>query len=152
MSQRSQVSRIALCMAKVKVSQLVSQLVTRSPIELLWTAKTPVCPQLCHGCVCKDVKSEKRIQDNFLVSYLLHKSKRGQAKHKTSIFRYNDNTDSRRYRIIEPWGDKMSFFDFCFFKGGETSFVSIFRACGRKRLRLLSTLNARFWKMETSGE
>ena len=39
MSQWSQVSRIALCMAKVKVSQSVSQLVTRSPIELLWTAK-----------------------------------------------------------------------------------------------------------------
>ena len=25
-------------------------------------AKTPVCPQLCHGCVCKNVKSEKRIK------------------------------------------------------------------------------------------
>ena len=35
MSQRSQVSSIALCMAKVKVSELV----TRSPIELFWTAK-----------------------------------------------------------------------------------------------------------------
>ena len=35
MSQWSQVSRIALCMAKVKVTQWV----TRSPIELSWTAK-----------------------------------------------------------------------------------------------------------------
>ena len=43
MSQWSQVSRMALCMAKVKVSdlvsELVSELVTRSPIELFWTAK-----------------------------------------------------------------------------------------------------------------
>ena len=42
MSQRSQVSRVALCMSKVKVlsvSQSVSQSVTRSPIELFWTAK-----------------------------------------------------------------------------------------------------------------
>ena len=39
MSQWSQVSRIALCMAKVKVTQSVSQSVTRSPIELFWTAK-----------------------------------------------------------------------------------------------------------------
>ena len=43
MSQWSQVSRIALCMAKVKVSdsvsESVSELVTRSPIELFWTAK-----------------------------------------------------------------------------------------------------------------
>ena len=34
MSQWSQVSRIALCMAKVNVSQSVSESVTRSPIEL----------------------------------------------------------------------------------------------------------------------
>ena len=42
MSQRSQVSWVALCMSKVKVpsvSQFVSESVTRSPIELLWTAK-----------------------------------------------------------------------------------------------------------------
>ena len=43
MSQWSQVSRIALYMVKVNVTQLVSesvsQSVTRSPIELLWTAK-----------------------------------------------------------------------------------------------------------------
>ena len=38
MSQRSQVSRVALCMLKVKVLW-VSQSVTRSPIELFWTAK-----------------------------------------------------------------------------------------------------------------
>ena len=38
MSQRSQVSRVALCMSKVKVP-LVSESVTRSPIELFWTAK-----------------------------------------------------------------------------------------------------------------
>ena len=38
MSQRSQVSRDALCMSK-KVSQSASQSVTRSPIELFWTAK-----------------------------------------------------------------------------------------------------------------
>ena len=46
MSQRSQVSRVALCMSKVKVSESVSQWVsewvTRSPIELLWTAKNYV--------------------------------------------------------------------------------------------------------------
>ena len=40
--QWSQVSRIALCMAKVKVTQLASELVTRSPIELFWTAKNCV--------------------------------------------------------------------------------------------------------------
>ena len=39
MSQWLQVSRIALCMSKVKVSESVSQSVTRSPIELFWTAK-----------------------------------------------------------------------------------------------------------------
>ena len=43
MSQRSQASRIALCMAKVNVtdwlSEWVSEWVTRSPIELSWTAK-----------------------------------------------------------------------------------------------------------------
>ena len=42
MSQRSQVSRVALCMSKVKVpwvSEWVSEWVTRSPIELFWTAK-----------------------------------------------------------------------------------------------------------------
>ena len=47
MSQWSQVPRIALCMAKVKVSEWVTQWVsewvtqwvTRSPIELFWTAK-----------------------------------------------------------------------------------------------------------------
>ena len=42
MSQRSQVSRVALCMSKVKVasvSESVSEWVTRSPIELFWTAK-----------------------------------------------------------------------------------------------------------------
>ena len=43
MSQWPQVSRIALCMAKVKVTQWlsdsVSEWVTRSPIELIWTAK-----------------------------------------------------------------------------------------------------------------
>ena len=38
MSQRSQVSRVALCMSKVKVLS-VSESVTRSPIELFWTAK-----------------------------------------------------------------------------------------------------------------
>ena len=37
MSQRSQVSRVALCMSKVKVLS-VSESVTRSPIELFWTA------------------------------------------------------------------------------------------------------------------
>merc|ERR1711989_177494 len=35
MSQRSQVSKVALCMSKVKVAS-ASQLVTRSPIELFW--------------------------------------------------------------------------------------------------------------------
>ena len=39
MSQWSQVSRIALYMAKVNVTDWVSQSVTRSPIELFWTAK-----------------------------------------------------------------------------------------------------------------
>ena len=43
MSQWSQVSRIALCMAKVKVSdwltERVTGSVTRSPNELFWTAK-----------------------------------------------------------------------------------------------------------------
>ena len=41
MSQWLQVSWITLCMAKVKVivSEWVSQWVTRSPIELFWTAK-----------------------------------------------------------------------------------------------------------------
>ena len=38
MSQRSQVSRATLCMSKVKVLW-VSESVTRSPIELFWTAK-----------------------------------------------------------------------------------------------------------------
>ena len=38
MSQRSQVSRVAFCMSKVKVTS-VSQWVTRSPIELFSTAK-----------------------------------------------------------------------------------------------------------------
>ena len=59
MSQRSQVSRIALCMAKVKVTQLVSEWVTdwvtRSPIELFWTAKKReffsfVWSISCHMC------------------------------------------------------------------------------------------------------
>ena len=42
MSERSQVSRVALCISISKVpsaSQSVSQSVTRSPIELFWTAK-----------------------------------------------------------------------------------------------------------------
>ena len=43
MSQCSQVSGIALCVAKVKVTQWLSdsvtEWVTRSPIELFWTAK-----------------------------------------------------------------------------------------------------------------
>ena len=43
MSQRSQVSRVALCMSKVKVthsvSDWVSESVTRSPIEPFWTAE-----------------------------------------------------------------------------------------------------------------
>ena len=39
MSQWLQVFRIALCITKEKVTELVSQLVTRSPIELFWTAK-----------------------------------------------------------------------------------------------------------------
>ena len=37
-SQSSQVSRVALCMSKVKVLS-GSELVTRSPIEQFWTAK-----------------------------------------------------------------------------------------------------------------
>ena len=43
MSQRSQVSRVALCMSKVKVLW-VSECVTRSPIELFWTAKNSKFP------------------------------------------------------------------------------------------------------------
>ena len=46
MSQWSQVSRIALCMSKVKVSESVSQWVTRSPIELFWTAKNKAVKKL----------------------------------------------------------------------------------------------------------
>ena len=38
MSQRLQASRVALCISKVKVPS-VSESVTRSPIELFWTAK-----------------------------------------------------------------------------------------------------------------
>ena len=52
MSQRSQVSRVALCMSKVKVlsvSQWVTQSVTRSPIELFWTAKKEVWPLPLNG-------------------------------------------------------------------------------------------------------
>jgi len=54
-----QVSRVALCMSKVKVrewlsewvSQWVSESVTRSPIELFWTAKKCKPPQI-HNFQC----------------------------------------------------------------------------------------------------
>ena len=59
MSQRSQVSRVALCMSKVKVpfnsqwvSEWVSESVTRSPIELFWTAKKVVW-DLFGQCWCR---------------------------------------------------------------------------------------------------
>ena len=48
MSQRSQVSRVALCMSKVKkstASDWLTELLTRSPIELFWTAKN-ICRQV----------------------------------------------------------------------------------------------------------
>ena len=47
MSQRSQVSGVALCTSKVPG---LTQWVTRSPIELLWTAKNQRKFGACHRC------------------------------------------------------------------------------------------------------
>ena len=55
MSQWSQVSRIALCMAKVKVTESVSELVTRSPIELFWTAKERKSGLKVCNCALHDI-------------------------------------------------------------------------------------------------